>query len=212
MCIIEKYCCFNLKTRNEAELDEQFQRNSKFYNTMSKSNLLLLSIATFIFLISCKPETKIPTLEYNQKANELIQQLIVEKNCDCILEIPKENSMESETLENPSFDSKKYYTKTLSIKNFRELDSLSKIYQNFKLETKFIKARNIKVFKRDSLKILRRNISFFTKKCKNGITYFIKPNFNKNYNIAIISYGESGMCLSTGSKIYEYKNNEWNIK
>lgn len=161
---------------------------------------------------SCNGEKKQPKLEYNEKANELIQQLIQEGNCNCILEIPLETTMEFQKLEMRSFNSETYYGKKLSKKNIKELDSLSKIAQNFKLDTKFISDNNIKIIKRDSLKFSYKDFNLYMKICKNGITYFTKPNFNKNFDIAIINYGESGMCLPTPAKIYEYKNNEWKIK
>lgn len=53
---------------------------------------------------SCKSETEKPKAEYNQKANELISQLISEGDCDCILEIPEESMIEFDTIESPNFE------------------------------------------------------------------------------------------------------------
>ncbi len=174
------------------------------------NNRILIHFVLIIFLLfSCKSETEKPKAEYNQKANELIQQLILEDKCECILEIPEETTMEFEKLENPRFNSEIYYSRRLSKKDINEMDSLSKIKQSFKLNSEFIKTKNIKIISRDSIRILYKDINFLTKTCKNGVTYFNKPNFNKNFNVATISYGTSGMCTGTGSKVFELKKNKW---
>ena len=136
----------------------------------------------------------------------------MEEKSECILEIPQETTMEFEELENPRFNSEIYYSRRLSKKDINEMDSLSKIKQSFKLDSEFIKTKNIKMIRRDSIRILYRDINFLTKTCKNGVTYFNKPNFNKDFDVATISYGTSGMCTGTGSKIFIYKNNKWNKK
>jgi len=48
------------------------------------------SILIILVFICCKNKEPKPKFDYNQKANELIQQLVLEENCDCVLEIPKE--------------------------------------------------------------------------------------------------------------------------
>ena len=86
---------------------------------------------------SCKSETEKPKAEYNQKANELIQQLILEENCECILEIPKENLNELEKIENASINFDSIYIQKLSFKNKKELDSMNNLSKNFTLNPKF---------------------------------------------------------------------------
>lgn len=158
-------------------------------------------------LFSCKSETEKP--KYNQKANELIQQLILEENCECILEIPKENLNELEKIENPRVNFDSIYLEKLSFKNKKELDSMNNLSKNFSLDVKFLKEHNIKVIRRDSLRILKEDINFITKTCRNGLTFFIKPIFNKKFNVAIINYGLSGMCCGIPRTTFEYKNNKW---
>lgn len=101
-----------------------------------------------------------------------------------------------------------YYMKRLSLKNKKELDSLNNLSKKFVLDTKILKRNNIKIIKRDSLRFLKKDINFNTKICKN-LKYLIKPIFNKEFNIAIIDYGYSGMCLSQEKQIFEYKNKKW---
>lgn len=160
-------------------------------------------------LFSCKSETEKPKAQYNQKANELIQQLILEENCECILEIPKENLNELEKIENPRVNFDSIYLEKLSFKNKKELDSMNNLSKNFSLDVKFLKEHNIKVIRRDSLRILKEDINFITKTCRNGLTFFIKPIFNKKFNVAIINYGPSGICCGIPRTIFEYKNNKW---
>jgi hypothetical protein len=175
---------------------------------MNNRNLILFVI-TFFLLISCKSETEKPVTNYSQKANELIQQLILEENCDCILEIPKQNLNELQKMENPNIDFEKIYLKELALKNKKELDSMNNLSKNFSLNLKFLKKNNIKIIKRDSLRFLKRDINFITKTCKKGLTFFIKPIFNKEFTVAIINYGPSGMCCGIPRTTFEYKNNKW---
>ena len=179
---------------------------------MKKRIIITFSVSIFMLFISCKTETEKSKVDYNEKANELIQQIIIEENCNCILEIPKETTMESEEMENPRFNSLNYYNKRLSLKSIKELDSSRKIYQNFKLDDEFIKSKKIRIIKRDSIRILYKDLNFITKTCKDGVVYFIKPNFTKDYNIAVIGFGQSGMCCGRSSRIYEYKKNKWQRK
>ena len=178
---------------------------------MNSRNLILF-VVIFVLFISCKSETEKSKAEYNQKANELIQQLITEENCHCVLEIPKQTTMESQALENPKYDSELYYGRKLTKQNIAEMDSLNKTKQSFELSEEFIRKNKIKIIKRDSVRILYKDINFITKTCKKGVTYFIKPNFNKNFNVAAILYGESGMCVGNNSRVFEFKNNKWKEK
>ncbi|MEO7977718.1 hypothetical protein [Flavobacterium sp.] len=165
-----------------------------------------------IFLVSCKKEIIKPKIEYNQKANQLIQQLISEENCGCILEIPKESLIEIQKLENPNSNFEKIYIRKLSLQNRNELDSLDKLSKNFKFEEKYLKKNNIKLIKRSSIRELEKGVTFFSKTCRNSFKYFIKPIFNKEFNKAIINYGSVGLHGELGMKFFEYKNNKWMIK
>ena len=172
---------------------------------------LIFIVITF-FLVSCKKEIKKPKMEYNQKANELIAQLICDENCDCILEIPQESMIEFDTLEYPNFEYENYYIQKLSLKNKRELDSLNNLSKKFVLDTKLLNKSNLKIIKRDSIRILNKDINYYSKTCKN-LKYLLKPIFNKTFTIAIIDYGEIGMCMGMPNKqIFEYKNKKWNRK
>jgi len=175
---------------------------------MNTRNLIFFALIVLLFF-SCKSETEKTKAEYNQKANELIQQLILEEKCECILEIPKENSNELEKLENPRVNFDSIYIEKLSLKNKKELDSMNNLSKNFSLDLEFLKKKNIKIIKRDSLRILKNDVNFINKTCKNGLTFFIKPIFNKEFNVAIINYGPSGMCCGIPRTTFEYKNNKW---
>ena len=176
---------------------------------MNKGLTAFFLIIFFIFFSSCKTEIEKPKIDYNEKANELIQQIIIDENCNCILEIPEKTTIECEELENPKFNIVNFYRERLSMKNIKELDSLKKTYQNFELNAEFIKAKNIRIIKRDSIRILYKDPNLLTKTCKDGVEYCIKPNFTKNYDIAVVGFGACGMCSGIPSRIYEYKNNKW---
>lgn len=173
-----------------------------------KIRILLLISLTFL-LVSCKKEIIKSKFEYNEKANELIEYIISQENLDCLLEIPKKSMIEIDTLESPKFQYVNFYTKKLSIKNKKELDSLNKLSENFVFDENILLKRNIKIINRDSLRILNKDLNFQTKICKD-LKYIVKPIFNKEYTIAIIDYGYTGMCLSNLKTIYVYKNKKWN--
>ncbi|RKR11448.1 hypothetical protein C8C83_3181 [Flavobacterium sp. 90] len=175
-------------------------------------SIFLITI-TSIFFYSCKEGIKEPKLEYNNKANELIEQLISEENCNCVLEIPKENIVEIEMLENSTLNIEKDYIKKLSLKDKNELDSLIKISEGFELDKNYVTTKKIKLIKRDSsFRTLSKDIIFNTKTCRKGVLYFVKPIFNKKFNLAIIKYGKSGICCDLGRNFFEYKNHKWERK
>ena len=180
---------------------------------MKRRISIFLMAITSVFFYSCKKDIKDPKLEYNHKANELIQQLISEENCNCVLEIPKENIVEIEMHESPNLNTEKDYIKKLSLKDKEELDSIIKISEDFELDENYIITKNIKLIQRDSsFRILSKDITFNTKTCRKGVLYFVKPIFNKNFDLAIINYGKSGLCCDLGRKFFEYKNNKWERK
>lgn len=173
-----------------------------------KIRILLLISSTFL-LVSCKKEIIKPKFEYNKKANELIEYIIYQENLDCLLEMPKKSMIEIDTLESPTFQYVNFYIKRLSLKNKKELDSLNKLSENFVLDENILLKRNIKIINRDSLRILNKDVNFQTKICED-LKYILKPIFNKEFTIAIIEYGYTGMCLSNSKTIYVYKNKKWN--
>ena len=176
---------------------------------MNKNNIILYSILIFVVFISCESKSKNPKSEYNQKANQLIQQLIEDENCDCILEIPKENIIEVDSIENPYFDYGKFFIEKLSLKNKNELDSINKLSNNFALDLSLLKKRNIKIIKRDSLRILLKDSNFYMNTCKD-LKFLIKPVFNKEFNFAIVNYGSVGSCTQVGKHFFKFTNGKWN--
>lgn len=112
-------------------------------------------------------------------------------------------------MENPNIDFDKIYLKELGLKNKKELDSMNNLSKSFSLNLKFLNKNNIKIIRRDSLRFLKRDTNFITKTCKKGLTFFIKPIFNKEFTVAIINYGQSGMCCGIPRTTFEYKNNKW---
>lgn len=178
---------------------------------MIKRISLLSSFLVFALFLNCKKETATSKLEYTQKANELIQQVILDDPCDCILEIPKESSIKSSLADNPLYDVRKKAIKELHLKNRTELDSLENLGQNFILNTSFLKQRHIKVIERKYLRERMKDTLFF-QICKNGFLSISKPIFDKNYTTAILysSYGPT--CIGMYPVIYRYKNGTWKAK
>jgi len=91
-------------------------------------NYLLFLIAVPLFLLSCKKTKVISSVDYNEKANELIRQVIADNPCGCILEIPKESMIQINEEENPIQNIRENLIKKLKLSNESSLDSLDKLY------------------------------------------------------------------------------------
>ena len=58
---------------------------------MNKQYLILIFMLISFLNLSCKNELIDHKSDYSQKANEIIQQIIIDESCDCVLEIPKKS-------------------------------------------------------------------------------------------------------------------------
>lgn len=175
---------------------------------MSLKNIIL--IALFTTLLSCTKEDKLTA--YQEKSNELINQILVnnESECSCIIE-PDNNESTIQTLsaDNPKRDYKKIIVNELNIndaflKNSNELskfytldESLNKNYKILKKEELFSLLKKYKGF--DKLNEL-------TKICPKGWFSFSPPIFNETFDKAIISYS---FYPGGSMNLYEFKNGKW---
>lgn len=172
---------------------------------MIKQISIFYYLLIFLLFSSCKKETVEPKFDYNQKANELIQQVLLDESCGCILEIPKESMIKTSMTDNPIIDVRKQLLEKLNLSNREELDSLEKLTVNFILDSTFLTKNKIRIIPRDSVRELAKNPEF----CQNGILTIRKPIFNKEYKNAIVDYGYAFMCLSSPWKIYRFENGKW---
>lgn len=163
----------------------------------------------FAFLSNCKKETCSSEFNYNQRANEVIQQVILDESCECIFEIPEESMIKLSLEDNPIMDIRKHIIEKLYLRDRKELDSLEKNTDNFVLDTIFLKKHNIKVLKRDSLRAALSKDSDLIANCPNGILSIIKPIFNKEYKKAVVDYGYAYICIPSPTLIYTYENGKW---
>jgi hypothetical protein len=165
----------------------------------------------FTLFLSCKKEKLDSKLDYNQKANELIQQVILEDPCECILEIPKESLIKIYLADNPKYDVRKKAIEELHLKNGKELDSIENLSLNFILDTTFFKKRNIKVIERESLRERIKDTSIF-KECRIGITSISRPIFDKSYTTALVYSTLVFTCVGTYPEVYIYEKGKWKRK
>ena len=142
---------------------------------------------------------------YNEKANAVIQQFILDEECDCIFEIPKESMIKISMKDNPKRDVRKQLIEKLHLRDRKELDSLEKISENFILDSAFLKQHKIRVIPHGSLRKFEKDTNF----CRGGILGFSKPMFNKNYKTAVIDYGYAYMCLGYPWAIYKIESGKW---
>lgn len=162
----------------------------------------------FTLFSGCRKETVDLKSDYNQKANEVIQQLIVDDTCSCLSVIPNDSKIQISLLDNENVVAwiREKAIKELHLKNRNELDSLEKLASRFVLDPSFLKRTNIEVVKQKSLRELTKN------DCQKGILVVAKPIFNKDFTAAIISYGHYYTCNFVQPKIYKYKNGKWTAR
>ena len=178
---------------------------------MNKLPQVIISILSLLLFLNCKKEAINPKNDYSHKANQVIQQVILDDEGNCIMEIPNESEIKISLAENPSFDIRKKVIKELHLKNRTELDSLEKLTNSFILDSSFLKQRNIKVIKPGFLsEMIKDTLSFRT--CRKGILSISKPIFDKNYTTAIIYYGHTLTCIGSRPIVYRYQKGKWNTK
>lgn len=164
-----------------------------------------ISIFSCLFILTLFSNCKKETVDYNQKANEVIQKIIIDEKCGCIIEISTGSMISENHKYNPIRDVKTQLIEKLKIRDRKELDSLERLSENFILDSTFIRQHKIRIVPLDSLKILADDPNF----CKNGILSLKKPFFDKEYKKAVIDYKYAFMCLSPLWAVYEYKDGKW---
>jgi hypothetical protein len=169
---------------------------------------ILSYIFVFALFLNCKKDVIETKVEYSKKANELIQQVILDNSCNCVLEIPKESLIKIYHSENPMYDIQSKAIKQLNIRDRKELDSIEKISMNFILDTSFFKQRNINLINRDSLREKIQKLVLL-KKCPKGFLSISKPIFDKNYTTALIYFTFGPTCVGSYPKAYKFENGKW---
>lgn len=173
---------------------------------MIKRISIFYCLSIFILFLSCKKQTVEPKFDYNQKANELIQQILIDESCDCVLEIPNESMIKISENENPAFDIRKKVTESLRLRDRKELDSLEKLSNHFILDTNYLKKQNIEMFKSVSI---RKKLDKDPTSCPKGILWIVKPIFDKEYKHTAVNYGFAFRCLGTTMSVYKFENGKW---
>jgi hypothetical protein len=159
--------------------------------------------------VSCKKETVDLKLIYNQKANEVLQQAILDDSRGCVLEFINESVIESSLSDMPKYDVRKKVIEELHLENRVELDSIEKLGENFIFDSSFLKQKKIKLIKREFFeKITIKDTTFFHT-CPDGVTGFTKPIFDKNFKTAIIYNRFGAGCIGWKFFVYRYRNGKW---
>ncbi len=157
---------------------------------------------------SCEKVNLVPKISYNDKANELLKQVMNDNSCGCIIEIPEESLIKAKQSEMPLRykNIKKELIKKLELKNENELDSLEILSDNFTLDKNFIIQKGIKIISTKTFK--DKGFLNLSKKCPQGIYNVKKPIFDKEYKTAVLDFDHVYSCLSQ-IKIYKQENGKW---
>ncbi|MDN3676326.1 hypothetical protein QWY90_03260 [Flavobacterium paronense] len=170
----------------------------------------ILAISIFIILFSCKKAEKIlPKESYNEKANQLIEQIMNQNSCGCILEIPKESMIRVRQKEQPLRykNIKQELITKLGLKNEVELENLEMLSNNFTLDRNFISQKKIQIIDIDTFR--NKGVLELSKNCPRGrICSLNKPIFDKNYKTAVIYFNFVYSCTSEIT-VYKEVNGKW---
>ncbi len=194
------------------------------YKTLISTTILNLnrkfitsSLILLILFTNCtqhKDDTVID--KYNQKALELIKQIISEQSeCSCFVKPPDKTIIEISLEENPRYDIREYLKEKLNINSDTQLDSLSRLSRNFKLDEKTSGLSCNTIINRAEL---QKNIEEYGtnkgqeiayEKCNYNILLLTKPIFNVDYTVAVIDVDIPYTCIKTPPQIYIFKKNKW---
>ena len=176
---------------------------------MKKIAIVIIGIVVLFF--GCTGKRMNFEEDYNQKANEVILQVIKDTDCDCMLEIPKESLIEISTVENPSYDIRSYLINELETQNNFNLDSLVEVSKDFRLDAKAVEENKIKIVTLENLRSSKNDYSHkILKMCPKGIICIRKPIFDKTFQKAVIDYGFAFTCVKVLQlPSYEFEKGKW---
>lgn len=175
---------------------------------MKLNTIIVFLIITTLF--SCKKEDKLTI--YQEKSNELINQILIsnESECSCIIEPDNtQSTIQTISSDNPNRDYQKIFKRELAIDDsfLKNSNELTKFYTFDKSLNK-----NYKILKKEELFTLLKKYKGFekldeiTKICPKGWFSFSPPIFNETFDKAIISYS----FYPGGSLVlFEFKNGKW---
>jgi hypothetical protein len=179
---------------------------------MKKINHMFFGFLVIITINSCSKNEKIKNV-YNQKANEIILQVLKQNNCNCLLEIPDKSLIEISNAENPSYNIRNFLKSELNVENDQELNNLVNKSKNFIINTEMLGENKIRTIKLKDIPKFgdNGNVEKISKMCPKGIINLNKPVFNKTHQKAILDYSFTFTCTKTYPlPIYQYKNGKWN--
>ena len=178
-------------------------------------NILAYVFITFVFANCNKPKITVEKHTYNQKANELIVQIMATSGCNCILEIPKKDY--SKMSETEKAELKRYYIKWLKLNKKDNVDSILKTADAFKWDENLLKENNLKLIRYDSSKENKMKFSQgrtefanrIFKICPNGARSIQRPILDNKFKTAIIRSGEPFSCFPSREWVYKFESGRW---
>lgn len=178
---------------------------------MKKGYSIILGISICITFSNCSKNQKDLKEVYNQKANELISQIIQDNNCNCLLEIPTASLVEISLAENPSYDIRGFLAKELNASSKASLDSLVSISKDFRFNTETLQKNHVEIITIENLRALRTGKdTTLLKRCPKGILGFRKPVFDKTFQKAVLDHGDVfASVVELPFPTYEFKKDKW---
>ena len=156
-------------------------------------NYIFFGLLITFAIYGCSEKEKTKNV-YNQKANEIILQVLTENKCNCLSEIQNNSLIVTSEGENPSYDIRSFLKSELKVENNQELNNLVNLSKNFTLNTEMLEKNNIKIINPKDIPYFGINkvdakTEIILKMCPNNIINVNKPVFDKTYQKAITDYG-----------------------
>lgn len=167
---------------------------------------LFFAVLLCFVVSACTNNNSEPTALYNEKANEIITQIIKDEECKCIFPIPKRSLIVMAHAHSPFSRIEDEVIEKLKLRSKKELDSLTDLSQEFKPNPLTLKKSGVRVI---SLEDYRdKNDSVF-KICPLGVLSIQKPIFDRHFKKAVIDYNSTLSCIRGPILTFEFKNNIW---
>lgn len=108
-------------------------------------------LIALIFTIACKNSKEVSKDLYNENANNLVEQILKNDSCNCILETTNESFIATSKIVNPHYHIEEFVIRKLYLRNKSELKTLEARAKKFKLDSNMIKKIGISFVKTSDL-------------------------------------------------------------
>ncbi len=162
--------------------------------------------------VSCerKSEGNVQEVNYRDKADELLGQIITERSSTCIEELPELSVRQSSKAENANSKIDDELISCLGLSSLEQLDSLDKLSVGYRIDAAFVKKYKVRVLDADLVRkqFKGKSDTDVFEGCENEVLFLSKPIFDKTFTKAIIE-NTLGSCIPMHPDMYVFRDGVW---